>query len=281
MDRRFFIKAAIASLAPGATAGAAYGLFESGWLQITRHTVPLRNLPTEFEGTTVAFLTDIHHGPFTSLEYVHTIVRTALSLEPDLILLGGDYSLKDGKYIGPCFEALSALKAPLGVYGVLGNHDYWHGLTETRNGFAAAGIQELTNRHVWLERRGARVCLAGVDDKWMGQVDVRAALGDARDTDAVLLLSHNPDVAEKMKDTRVGLMLSGHTHGGQVVFPTGEAPFVPSHYGQKYLKGFVQAPTTQVYVSRGLGTTSAPFRVGSRPELTLITLAAEARRDRA
>lgn len=84
-------------------------------------------------------------------------------------------------------------------------------------------------------------------------------------------MSHNPDLAEKLRDPRVGLMLSGHTHGGQVVFP-GAAPFVPSHYGQKYLKGLVRAPLTSVYVSRGLGTTSTPFRVGSRPELTLVTL---------
>lgn len=268
------MKAALASLVPSATAGVAYGLFESGWLQIARHTLQLPYLPASFAGTTVAFLTDIHHGPFTSLDYVHSVVRTTLSLEPDLILLGGDYSLKDGKYIGPCFDALAALKAPLGVFGVLGNHDYWHGLTETRDGFEAAGITELTNRGVWLERGNGRFRLAGVDDKWMGKVDVGAAVGDAREGDAVLLVSHNPDVAEKMKDTRVGLMLSGHTHGGQVVFPGGEAPFVPSHYGQKYLKGLVQAPTTRVYISRGLGTTTAPFRVGSRPELTLITLTA-------
>lgn len=274
MNRRLFLKAALASLAPGATAGAAYGLFESGWLQIARHTHALPNLPAAFEGTKVAFLTDIHHGPFTSLDYVHSVVRTTLSLEPDLVLLGGDYSLKDGKYIAPCLSALAALKAPLGVFGVLGDHDYRHGLAETRAGFEAAGITELTNRGVWLERGDQRVRLAGVDDKWMGRTDVPSAIGDAREGDAVLLLSHNPDVAEKMKDTRVGLMLSGHTHGGQVVFPGADAPFVPSHYGQKYLKGLVQAPHTQVYVSRGLGTTSAPFRVGSRPELTFITLTA-------
>lgn len=272
MNRRIFLKAAMGSFAPCVTAGAAYGLFESGWLQITRHSLPLPHLPPSFEGTTVAFLTDIHHGPFTSLDYVHSVIRTTLALQPDLIVLGGDYSLKDAKYIRPCFDALAALKAPLGVFGVLGNHDYWHGLAETREGFEAAGIGELTNRGLWLERGSGRVWLAGVDDLWMGKVDVRAALGATREDDAVLLLSHNPDVAEKMRDTRVGLMLSGHTHGGQVVFPSGDAPFVPSHYGQKYLKGYVQAPHTKVYVSRGLGTTSAPFRVGSRPELTLITL---------
>ncbi|MBP3958788.1 metallophosphoesterase [Gemmata sp. G18] len=272
MNRRFFLKAALGSVIPGLAGGAAYGLFESGWVQVTRPTIVLPHLPKAFDGTTVALLTDIHHGPFTSLDYVNAIVRTTLTLRPDLIVLGGDYSLKEGKYIRPCFDAMAALNAPLGVYGVLGNHDYWHGLEETREGFRTAGIGELTNRGVWLERDGSRFRLAGVDDLWMGKVDVKAALGDATPEDACLLLSHNPDVAEKMRDPRVGLMLSGHTHGGQVVFPTGDAPFVPSHYGTKYLKGLVQAPNTKVYISRGLGTTSAPFRVGSRPELTLITL---------
>lgn len=272
MNRRVFLKAAAAPLVPGATAAAGYGLFESGWVQVTRPTLPVPNLPAAFDGTTVAFLTDLHHGPFTSLDYVHAVVRTTLALRPDLILLGGDYCLKEGKYIAPCFRSLAGLRAPLGVYGVMGNHDYWHGETETRAGFAYSGVRELTNRGVWLERGNHRVRLAGVDDLWMGKVDVGAALGGATERDACLLLSHNPDVAEKMRDPRVGLMLSGHTHGGQVVFPSGGAPFVPSHYGQKYLKGLVQAPHTRVYVSRGLGTTSAPFRVGSRPELTLITL---------
>ena len=272
MNRRTLLKAALASVIPAAAGCAGYGLFESGWVQITRPALALPNLPPAFAGTTVAFLSDIHHGPFTSLDYVHAVVRTTLALRPDLIVLGGDYCLKDARYIRPCFDALAALNAPLGVYGVLGNHDYWHGLDDTRAGFASAGITELTNRGVWLERSKCRLRLAGVDDLWMGQVDVSGALGDASTGDACLLVSHNPDVAEKVRDPRVGLMLSGHTHGGQVVFPTGGAPFVPSHYGQKYLKGLVQAPHTKVYVSRGLGTSSAPFRVGSRPELTLVTL---------
>jgi len=272
MDRRIFLKSlAVASL-PGTAATASYGLYEAGWVEVIRPTLPLPRLPKAFNGMTIAFLTDIHHGPFSSIDYVTAVVRTTLALRPDLILLGGDYSLKDSKYIRPCFDVLSGLKAPLGVYGVLGNHDYWHGLNETREGFQAAEIEELTNRGVWLKRSGSRFMIAGVDDLWMGKVDLTGAIREATPDDACLVLSHNPDVAERLKDPRVGLMLSGHTHGGQVVFPTGGAPFVPSHYGQKYLHGFVQAPVTKVYVSRGLGCTSVPVRICSRPELTLITL---------
>ncbi len=274
MHRRTFLKAAVATAVASPVAAASYGLFESTWVQIERRTLPLPRLPKAFDGTTVAFLTDIHHGPFTSLDYVASIVRTTHVLRPDLIVLGGDYSLKESKYVAPCFDVLAALKAPLGVYGVLGNHDYWHGLAETKAGMKAAGVMELTNAGVWLERGGSRFRLAGIDDLWTGTRDLPAALGDARAGDACLLVSHNPDVAENLTDPRVGLVLSGHTHGGQVVFPGMGAPFVPSRYGQKYLKGYVEAPRTHVYVSRGLGTTTGPVRVGSRPELTLITLKA-------
>ncbi|MBM3979863.1 MAG: metallophosphoesterase [Planctomycetes bacterium] len=271
MNRRAFLKTAAVALVPGAAATASYGLYEAGWVEIVRKELALARLPRAFDGTRVAFLTDIHHGPFTSLDYIRSVVRTTLSLRPDLILLGGDYSLKDGKYIAPCFDVLAGLTAPMGVYGVLGNHDYWHGLAETKDGFRRARIEELTNRGVWFERGGARFRVCGVDDMWMGKVDMAAALGDATPADTCLVVSHNPDVAEKLRDVRVGLMVSGHTHGGQVVLPGG-APFVPSNYGSKYLHGVCQAPATTVYVSRGLGCTSIPIRFGSRPELTLITL---------
>jgi predicted MPP superfamily phosphohydrolase len=272
MNRRTFLKTAIAAAVPAPVAAASYGLFEAGWIKIERPTLPVPRLPRAFDGTTVAFLTDIHHGPYVPLDSVAAIVRTTLALQPDLVLLGGDYSSKDGKYVRPCFEVLSGLRAPLGVYGVLGNHDYWHGLTETKAGLRAAGITELTNSGVWLERRGERFRLAGVDDLWEGRPDAAAALGDASQADACLLVSHNPDFAETLRDARVGLVLSGHTHGGQVVVPGYGAPIVPSRYGQKYLKGLVEAPATKVYVSRGLGTVTPPMRYNSRPELTLITL---------
>jgi predicted MPP superfamily phosphohydrolase len=272
MNRRAFLKtAAVASLvAP--LGGACYAFAESTRLTIDRQTITLPRLPRAFRGLTVAFLTDIHLGPFITEDYVASVVRTAILLNPDLILLGGDYSHRDGKYIAPCFKLLAELSAPLGVYGVLGNHDYWHGLVETKAGMRAARIEELTNRGTWLRRGGARLYLAGIDDLWMGQPDVKTALGEAQPTDTCILISHNPDVAEKLTDPRVGLILSGHTHGGQVVLPGYGAPIVPSAYGQKYAHGLVNAPATQVYVSAGIGMSGLPIRGYCRPEITLITL---------
>src|SRR3954470_24539536 len=128
MNRRVFLKASLAAAVPTPVFAAGYGLFEASWVAIDRQTVALPRLPQAFDGTTVAFLADIHHGPFTSLDYVAAVVRTTLALQPDVIVLGGDYSLRERKYIRPCLEVLSGLRAPMGVYGVLGNHDYWHGV---------------------------------------------------------------------------------------------------------------------------------------------------------
>jgi predicted MPP superfamily phosphohydrolase len=155
---------------------------------------------------------------------------------------------------------------------VPGNHDHWDDITRTRRGFRDNGLADVTNAGRWVELGGARLRVAGVDDLWGGAQDLDAALGDATADDACLLLSHNPDYAETLTDRRVGLVLSGHMHGGQIVVPGLGYHRLPSRYGTKYLQGLVRAPCTQVYVSRGLGTTGLPFRFRCRPEISLLTL---------
>ena len=273
MSRRKFVALTTASLAGLAVAGGGYSLLEAGWVRIERRSLKIPRLPPAFAGTTVAFLADIHHGPYTSLDYVNRIVALANALEPDLVLLGGDYVHQDGKYIAPCMAELAALRAPLGVFAVQGNHDTWEGRQPTSDGLGAARISELTNRGVWLERNGARVRLGGVGDLWTHTQDLDAALGDAKESDACLLLSHNPDFTEDLTDPRVSMVFSGHTHGGQVVFPFMGAPIVPSKYGQNYLNGLCQGPLAQVFVSRGLGTITPPVRFCCRPEINLLTIA--------
>jgi predicted MPP superfamily phosphohydrolase len=114
--------------------------------------------------------------------------------------------------------------------------------------------------------------MAGVDDFWHGRPDLGKALDGAKPTDACVLLCHNPDFAESISDRRVGLVLSGHTHGGQLILPGYGSPVVPSRYGQKYAHGLVEAPATTVYVSRGIGMSGLPVRANCRPEITLLTL---------
>jgi hypothetical protein len=169
-------------------------------------------------------------------------------------------------------QALSLLKSPWGIYGVLGNHDHWEGAEETREAMKANKIVEMTNSGVWIERNGARLRLSGVGDFMEDVQDLDNALADTQQTEAAILLSHNPDFVDSITDRRVGLVLSGHTHGGQIVLPVVGAPRVPSRYGQKYLRGLIKTPYTQVFVTRGLGTITPPLRFCCRPEITFITI---------
>jgi len=271
MNRRKWIKrAAIGTLALGGV--GIYPFLEAKWCRLRRESVSLPNLPKPFEGTTLAFLSDVHHGPFVPRGYVRSIVEMTNALKPDLVLLGGDYCHHGPQYIAPVHEDLAGLKARIGRYAVLGNHDHWDGYQASVEGLESAGIPLLKNAGDWIEKAGARLRIGGVGDLWCDKPDVARALGDATDRDASIVLSHNPDVAETLQDPRVGLMLSGHTHGGQVVVPFYGAPIVPSSYGQKYLHGLVQGPSCQVFVSRGVGTVTPPVRLFCPPEVILITL---------
>jgi uncharacterized protein len=271
MDRRKWLKrAAIGSLVLGGA--GIYPFLEAKWCRLRRVSVSLPNLPKPFEGTTVAFLSDVHHGPFVPRAYVRSIVEMTNALKPDLVLLGGDYCHHGPQYIAPVHEDLGKLEARIGRFAVLGNHDHWDGYKESVEALEAAKIPLLRNAGVWVEKGLARLRIGGVADLWCDKPDVARALGDATDRDASIVLSHNPDVAETLRDPRVGLMLSGHTHGGQVVIPFYGAPCVPSSYGQKYLHGLVRGPSCDVFVSRGVGTISPPVRLFCRPEVVLLTL---------
>ncbi len=275
MNRRQFLKGIAASAVATPVAGLAYGCAEATWIDITRHTIRVPHLPPAFAGKTLALLTDPHHGPFNRLSFIESIVAQTNALKPDLIALGGDFIQGPRReYIVPGLEVLGKLRAPLGVYAVPGNHDHLHGnIHAVRRAIADSGITDVTNTGHWIELDDHRLRLGGVDDLWHGKQNLRAALGNTTDKDACVLLSHNPDYAETLRDPRVGLMLSGHMHGGQIVVPGLGYHCIPSRYGLKYLQGLVRAPRTQVFVSRGLGTVGLPLRIRCRPEINLLTLA--------
>jgi predicted MPP superfamily phosphohydrolase len=274
MKRRAFLKRTVASLGSVAVLGTGYGLLEAVSIRVLRQTVAVPRLPEPFAGKTVALLTDLHHGPFNSLNFIRAVVAQAKALKPDLIALGGDYVQETPiPYVHACFEVLRELSAPLGVYAVPGNHDHHRSaVRETHAAIRDSGIIDVTNAGRWIEQDGCRLRIAGVDDLWYGEPDLDAALGDTTPADTSLLLCHNPEVVETLHDRRVGLVLSGHTHGGQVHLPLLGAPWIPSRYGQKYAAGLVRTAWTQVLVSRGLGTVGLPFRLGSPPEINLLTL---------
>ena len=251
--------------------------------EITRRTFAVRDLPPELAGLRIVQLSDIHHGPWIPIQHVRTIVATANALNPDVILLTGDYVHRSAAYITPVVNELAKLRAAIGIVGVLGNHDWWEDGPLMQREFARVGITLIDNgrrfvtpQRQLVEHATAGLCLAGVGDLYTDTQRYDTALGGVSDDIPRLLLSHNPDVAEDpalaVHGYRVDLMLSGHTHGGQIYIPGIGSPIVPSQFGEKYARGLVQGPVCPVFISRGLGHTVLPVRVGVRPEMAVIQL---------
>ena len=190
------------------------------------------NIPPEFQDTRVVFLTDIHHGPYFSQMRLEKLVNRVNGLQPDIILLGGDYVHRSPNYIKPCFGALMNLEATLGVYGVLGNHDHWEDAALTRQCMEAAGIHLIDNEAYWVEKNGGRIKIGGVGDYMEDIQDIEPTIADINNDDFVLLVTHNPDYVKEMSTEKVDLVFAGHTHGGQVTFLGLWAPLSPSKYGQ-------------------------------------------------
>ncbi len=236
--------------------------FERRWIQVTQPEITIPGLPLALDGLTMCQLTDIHHGPFVSIEYVRCIVDLANSLKPDIIVLTGDHVYRSSEYTGPVWAELARLQAPLGVYSALGNHDHWEGITASRAAQAQADIPELLNTNVPVELawpRRTRLWLAGVGDLWEDEQKLDQALAGVPANEPAILLSHNPDYADDMNDSRVKLILAGHSHGGQVVIPVLGPVITPCQ--RKYAMGLVKTDVSQVYISRGLGLAIVPVRI--------------------
>jgi predicted MPP superfamily phosphohydrolase len=278
MDRRKFLKATGLTTLGSVAVSMVYPFLEANWCRVVRRTIPLPNLPVPFRGTTVALLADVHHGPFVPLAYIRHVVSMTNALRLDIVALLSDFVRRYDHYIAPGIESLGKLQRALGRFAVRGNHDNrnYYGVHNLRPlscaALAYAKLPDLNNRGVWIERGGTRLRICGVGDLSTDHQDLAMALADATKRDAVLLLSHNPDFVETIRDHRVGLVLSGHTHGGQIILPGYGARVVPSRYGQKYLYGLVQRPTCPVFVTCGVGTITPPVRFLCRPDVVLITL---------
>jgi uncharacterized protein len=256
----------------------AYSFSETYRLEVKEYTFASPDVPAAFDRTRIVLLTDLHRAFFFSQKRLAGVVERAAQLHPDLVVLGGDYVYGSMKYEVPAFTELSRLQAPLGVFAVLGNHDYAHldhdrnDPTPTLRAAEKANIPLLDNAGVWIEKSGQRFRLAGVSDLQEGFPNPQAAIGDARPADLVVLVSHEPDVAESLTPGEADLMLAGHTHGGQVTFFGLWAPVIGSDYGQKYRTGMVSTESTTVVVSNGVGTIFPPLRFFARPQIVVITL---------
>lgn len=290
LSRRGLLLAARRSVVLGAAGLGGYSfLLELRNVEITRRSVAIRGLPQPLAGLRIVHLTDLHHGPWTSLSYLRRVIEQTNALKPDLVVLTGDYIHDSDVYIAPVAAAMGQLKAKIGVVATLGNHDWWEdGDLMLRELQKQPSIRTIDNSRLYLsaertletslgrsdQRHG--ICVAGLGDLWEGKPDCDEAFGGVPDFMPRLLLSHNPDTAEepcvRKHAPRIDLMLSGHTHGGQVSIPGFGTPITPSRYGQKYAAGWVNGPTCPVYVNRGIGTTIIPMRFRVRPEIAVMEL---------
>jgi predicted MPP superfamily phosphohydrolase len=239
-------------------------------VQVKEIDVTDNDIPSAFDGVRIAFVTDIHCGPYVSRAKVRKLAEQINGIHPDIVVYGGDYAYRGARYFAPCFEELRRVNAAGGTFGVFGNHDHWYGIDQARAGLAQAGIRSLENQGTWISRAGQRIRLCGVGDLWCGAPDIQAAIGDAVQDDFVILVSHNPDLVANLRDDAVDLVLSGHTHGGQIVF-CGYAPFVPSAYGSTYRTGVINGKVTAIF-SNGIGMIGLPFRLGAPAQIYVVRL---------
>lgn len=272
--RRDVLKATAASVATIGLGALGFGCAVRQSVEVSRVEVKINDLPPEFDGLTIAQLTDIHHGFYTGLDYINRCVEIVNGLQPDLVTLTGDFTYGGKKYIEPCAEALRGLRARAGTYAVLGNHDYYAGASLVTKALKQAGCNVMIDALDRIEMRGAQLWLAGTDDLIYGTTDSKRLLREIPRKAPRIVFSHNPDFIEDFaaKDQRVDLMISGHTHGGQIRFPLAGAPHVSSAYGQRYVVGLNRKDAMQIYTSRGIGTILLPTRVDCPPEIVMFTL---------
>ncbi len=267
LTRRAALKGVLAG-AVGVVGGtAAYGIgYERHRLGVTEASLPVNGLPAALNGVRIALLTDIHHSALVGAEDVRAAVDLAMSLMPDLIVLGGDYvSFADRKFVGPVADLLEPLRAPHGVFAILGNHDDEKDMPAA---LSRKGFTVLKDQSSSVKLRGEALELAGIRFWTRRPADIHEIVAKARDP--VILLAHDPRRLTEAATLKVPAVLSGHTHGGQIVLP-GVGAVAKARF--PVLEGLGRRAYTSIFVSRGIGTVYVPVRINCPPEVALITLA--------
>jgi predicted MPP superfamily phosphohydrolase len=259
-------------LAGNITHFAKTALAEANSLSIEKIDISLKKLPKRLDGFRIIHLSDIHHSPFVSLEHIRRAVKVANGLAPDLFLMTGDYVSHGREFIAPVAEVLGNLSSEFGTFACLGNHDHWTDAGEVANRFRAAGINVLINEGLRFTARDASFWLGGVDDYMVGKSNLKAAIHGSFEDEMKILLAHNPVLVRQAARYGIDLVLSGHTHGGQVKLRDDEKRILPK---RRLTAGLHRRKETQIYITRGIGTVVVPLRYRCPPEISLIELKAE------
>jgi hypothetical protein len=252
-------------------------LIEPSWLTTHRVAMQIPHWRPEHQGIKIAVLTDLHIGsPFTGVEKLKEVVARTNAEHPDLVLILGDLVIQEvvgGKFVAPepIAEVLKGLRAPLGVVGVLGNHDWWFDGARITAALRQAGVVVLENEAYRINFNGKPFWVVGVADLWTRKPDIAGSLSQVDEGDPVILITHNPDIFPNVP-SRVSLTLAGHTHGGQVDIPIFGRLVVPSKFGQRYAMGHIVEDGRHLFVSGGVGTSILPVRFRVPPEVIILTL---------
>ena len=249
-------------------------LIEPDFLSVTLKDVVSKSLPPGLDGLRVALLSDFHFRPGTNEALVNKVVARILMEKPDIIALTGDFMNGNPRVIAPLLERLQKMTATHGIFAVMGNHDGWAGNRDIiRRQFEKAGISFLINEHSLLTIRGDSLAVAGTDFVWLGKPDPARTLRGVATKTPVLALVHEPDYFDTMTAHReIMLQVSGHSHGGQCRVPIiGYAPRTVK-YGTKYVEGAFSNNGSNLFVTRGVGTTGPNVRFACPPELAILTL---------
>jgi predicted MPP superfamily phosphohydrolase len=266
VSRRDLLKGVAAAGIGTVTGAVAHGyLYERHHIELTRHSLDVSGLPAALSGLRVGFLTDFHRSDTVSHEIVDHAVRMIIAEAPDLVILGGDYvTWGDRRFVGPVADALAPLSAPHGVFAVLGNHDDDRDMPAA---LAAKGFGVLRDARTRLTIRGETLDIAGIRFWTRKLVDIAHVMRGAASN--VMLLAHTPMRLAEAAALAVPLVLSGHTHGGQIVLP-GIGAVAAREF--PVVAGVGHRDSTTIFVSRGVGTVYVPLRLNCPPEVAVLTL---------
>ncbi len=254
---------------------------EPTWLELNPHPIDVPHLPTPFAGFRIAQLSDLHGGTHLPDDYLPRVVDMTLAQQPDVITLTGDFVHKGYRHVRQVARSMARLRAPHGVFAVLGNHDFSVrnslGFRRHRGLHRAVvdalqdeGIRVLRNESLAIEKDDCKVYLAGLDDLWSRECDPDQALKDLCPLTPRIVMAHNPQTVHLLGEHRCDLMLSGHTHGGQIDWP-GLGRFFLGRKGRQFAAGMYKHKSTHVYVNKGVGY-GLKLRFNVRPEIALFTL---------
>jgi predicted MPP superfamily phosphohydrolase len=252
-------------------------LIEPNRLIVHPQTIQIDNWPPELSGLRIAVVSDLHTGaPFINDQKLKDIVDRTNALNPDLIVLLGDYMSPNSWHshrVEPEVTAagLKGLKAPLGVYSVLGNHDWWYNGERVRRAFEQNGIRVLEDEVTEIKWHEKSFWLVGLADLWTRPQHIEETIAKVPAGSTIIALTHNPDIFPSLPQS-VPLLIAGHTHGGQVNLPFIGTPIVPSRFGSKYTAGHVFENGHHMFVTTGIGTSILPVRFRVTPEIVILTI---------